>query len=100
MTVKKTPPPEYPTVEWTGDNMAEVEQFCGSDPLGSPAANFGRAWHGDHEVTTLRVYNTPHRTMYPVEAGELIVNGPDGLRPVDSDTSSYERRHEGEDRGR
>lgn len=82
-----------------GDNAEEVLAFCGADPLGNPAADISREWNPvfGKETARLTIYNDVHHTTYPVRIGETIVRGVDGLRPMDTDTYSYERRHEGEE---
>lgn len=91
------------SIVWDGTNQKEVEQFCGYDPLGNPAANFaGRVWNentGGGYDDTLSVYNTVAHTTFPVKVGDRIVKDDGGLRPdTDEDLRGYEMRHLGESR--
>lgn len=92
-----------PSIVWDGKNVDEINDFCGHDPLGDPAANWGRSWDDNLSDYALRlsVYNAPGKTMYPVRVGERIVRDADGgLRPdvPAEQIQAYVRSHDGEDR--
>lgn len=84
------------SIKWTGDNAAEVIDFCGLDRLEQPRANIGHFWDGSPLLyvwteLTDPGSETPKETTLPVRVGETIGRDAVGnLYVVGVDTSTYE----------
>ena len=83
------------TITWTGDNFAEVSEFCGLDRLQQPRANQARFWDGQPLLSVWTPVGTGDReTTLPVRVGETVVRDAAGrLSVLGADLSAYEPLH-------
>jgi hypothetical protein len=71
-------PVEVDTIQWTGDNEAEVQAFTGGADTFYALDDDDRAANGDDPEATAAVYDRLHSTWVLVYTGQHIVRGVKG----------------------